>query len=127
MSHQQPELPIFQRMRVISFVKSEPEKFTPCRNPFSSTNMPLFMDNPVQNHLSSIKLPLFMDKTSNSAALSIKRADFMDTLRILICAVHGNEAFDGQRANQLEFTMYVLHLSIYFSADGERTRRMAQI
>ena len=36
---------------------------------------------------------------------STKTADFMDTVRILICAVHGNEAFDGQRANQLEFTM----------------------
>ena len=40
----------------------------------------------------------FVDKTSNLAALSIKRADFMDTVRILRCAVHGNEAFDGQRA-----------------------------
>ena len=30
--------------------------------------------------------------------ISIKRADFMDTVRILICAVHGNEAFDGQHA-----------------------------
>jgi hypothetical protein len=46
----------------------------------------------------STKTADFMDKTSNLAALSIKRADFMDTVRILICAVHGNEAFDGQRA-----------------------------
>ena len=80
MSHQQPELPIFRRIRIISFVKSEPEKFTPCRNllssmntplfmdnlsqiPYSSMNMPLFMDNLVQNPLSSIKPPLFMDNT----------------------------------------------------------------
>ena len=46
----------------------------------------------------STKTADFMDKTSNLAALSIKRVDFMDTVRILRCAVHGNEAFDGQSA-----------------------------
>ena len=95
MSHQQPELPIFQRMRIISFVKSEPEKFTPCRNllssmntplfmdnlsqiPHSSMNMPLFMDNPVQNPLSSMNMPHFMDNPVQNPLSSIKPPLFMD-------------------------------------------------
>ena len=78
MSHQQPELPIFQRMRIISFVKSEPEKFTPCRNLLSSMNTPLFMDNLSQIPYSSMNMPLFMDNLSQIPHSSMNMPLFMD-------------------------------------------------
>ena len=61
----------------------------------------------------SMKTAVFVDKTSNLAALSIKRAYFMDTVRILICAVHGNEAFIYKTKNSNFIYPYSFYINVH--------------
>ena len=81
MSHQQPELPIIPENEDNFLCQMRTRKIhPPCRNPLSSTNMPLFMDNLINSVPLSTKSPIFMDNSVQNPLSSMNTHLFMDNL-----------------------------------------------